>query len=257
MAGGILFNTNSLQTSNIVTSNINHQSAPDAVIDMAPIAHADKSAVAFLQYHDKKIRISGMLIGSSQDEIDALEDTFKGYLVGKEKNLDIERGGSYRRYIATATSVSVVRPGGLLYALFDVEFTLSLPFGVDTAATEFLNATGETDSSKLFPVTVGGTAEWQLPVITITLTSVTSGTAQVVSVGNDGVGQMITLVSNFVSGDVVVINSEERAAYINGVEVDYTGNFPEFNPDLSDLTYSDSFADRTYSILGEVTKRYQ
>src|SRR4051812_12167506 len=118
MATNISFDSNSLQTANILTDTIGHEQIPNKIAQMFQLAHANQSAIPFVSYASKSIRVSGKVIGSSIADLDSKLDTFRGYFLGTDKNLDIDYNGPTRRYVATVNGITIDRPGGLAYANF-------------------------------------------------------------------------------------------------------------------------------------------
>lgn len=249
MAGtSISFDSNSLQTANIITSDIDHESHPAINAQIAQIAHANQSVMPFRTNPNKIIRISGKISDSSIANLDSRLDTFRSYFTGQDKNLDIGYNGTTRRYIATATDVQIARPNGLMYAEFSIEFTCLQPYGQDTTTQTALNATGRTLNAYTDAYTFLGTALWQRPIVTITLTAVTGGTSQSMTFSNNVTGQTITINRTWSAGDVVVIDATQKTVTVNGNNVAFTGAFPEFSPGAQTLSYTDSFTTRTFNI---------
>lgn len=164
----VTFDSNSLQTANIITEKIDWQSMPAKTINMAALAHGNRSVIPYVDYPNRSVVISGTIIGTSQTDVDTRVDNFKLAISGSNKNLDIDNGTTVRRYIATVSNVSIDRPGGLTYALFTVTFTCTYPFGYNTATSTLLNTSGNTSGSYTPSLTFGGTAPVQQPVITYT-----------------------------------------------------------------------------------------
>jgi hypothetical protein len=247
-AGDISFDSNNLQTASILTQDIKHEGLPTKDAKIYSFSHANKSSIPFVSYPQRSISVKGVLNGSSIANLDSIIDTFKNYFLGTDKNLDIGYNGSTRRYIATAANILVDRPGGLLYANFQVDFICSQPFGRNTATTSALSATGRTLSGYTDPHTFLGTAPYQLPLITITITAVTGG-ASFLYFGNSANGQGITITDQtFIAGDVVAIDCDLKTVTKNGVAIDFIGAFPEFAPGAQTFSYSDGFTTRTFNI---------
>lgn len=242
------FAGNSLQTANIVTSDIDHMSGPEKEFDALPIAHGNKSHIPNYNYTGKVITLTGTLNASSLSAMDSLIDTFKGYFVGKDKNLDIEYAGSTRRYVGTARTPRITRPGGLMYAEFEVPVVCTIPFGKDTTTTNLLTTAAVTTSPGNHSITVGGNAEFQYPIITITLNSGTGLTNASISVGNNDNGQVLTVTRTWVAGDELVIDPYEESVTVNGTEVDFSGAMPIFGTGSQSVSYSDTFLTRNYDI---------
>lgn len=244
----VAFDANDLQTANIVTAEIQHGSIPRKDAKMYAFAHANRSAIPFINYPSRTVVLRGKVLGSSIADLDSRLDTFRGYFVGKDKNLDIDYNGSTRRYIATLSGLSIERPGNLAYANFVAEFECTHPFGQNTSASTANSESGLTAGTDTFSHTYLGSAPFQLPVITITINSVTGGGGHI-SVVNDDNDQGITVVGQtFVATDVLVIDCDQRIVTLNGDEIDYLGAFIELPPGLQQLNYEDGFSARNFDI---------
>lgn len=248
MIGSISFDGNDLQTANILTQDIDHNGGPSKSMTSYPLAHANASIIPFISYPYKTVNITGEIIGSSITDLDNRLDVFKAYFNNQNTNLDIGWNGGTRRYIATADEPQISRPGGLFYANFSIAFTCTQPFGQDISATTALTATSRTASSYSDAFTFTGSAPWQLPIATITLTSQTATGAQNIVFGSAVTGQAITVRRTWVNGDVLVVNSRAKIVTVNGIAVDYSGAFPMFAPGSQAMIYSDTFTTRTFNV---------
>lgn len=211
MPGAISYNGNSLQTSQILTQVIDHGSHPVKNISPIALAHANKSVIPSIFHPNKLITVSGVVLSNTSiADLDNVLDTFRGYFNGNNLNLDIEYNGSTRRYLATATNVSILRPGGLLYAQFQVQFFCADPFGYNTSASTLINDTAQTSASYAPTCSFGGNAPTQSPLITYTLTDVTYGNSNLVTnsgfetdlsgYSSGGVGTATRVTTQFHSG---------------------------------------------------------
>lgn len=250
MATSLSYAGNSLQTANIVTQSIEHFSLPAKTAQMYPLAHANGSQIPFVSYPNKVIHVTGFILDTSIAALDTRIDTFKSYQNLVSQNLDIDYNSTTRRYVATVNSLSIDRPNGLNWATFDIEFYCTNPFGKDTSTTTCATGVGVTASPGTYAHTFLGTAPWQQPVITITFTALTGGTAKTVSVGNLNTGQQVNITRTWVATDVLVIDATTKTVTVNGVAVAYTGAIPEFAPGAQTITYSDNLTTRTYTISG-------
>lgn len=248
MSTNITFDGNDLQTASILTSSIQHASIPAKDMKLLSLAHANRSSIPYSNYPSRSIRISGKLVAASIAAMDALEDTFKGYFRGQDKNLDIDFNSGTRRYIATLSGLSIDRPGGLQFANFDAEFVCTEPFGRNTASTSALSADNRTSAAYTDEHTFLGTAPYQLPVITITIDAVTGGTG-FLKFSNSGNGQGILITGQtFAAADVIIIDCVEKSVTLNGEDIDFIGAFPEFPPGTQSFSYTDGFTTRTFDI---------
>lgn len=263
MDGSVSYNSNSLQTydrsnqTGILTDKIRHTDLPDNVAELYVVANANKSTVEDQEFPSKAIVLTGSIHGSSQADLDDRIDTFKGYFVQRKKNLDIAYGSGTRRYyILKANTISVDRKDKALFAKFSVELIAS-GFGLDTSSTNLWTAkTGFTSATFTETPTIAGNALTQLPVITITINSLT-GSGDYVQISNGNNNQEILLYGlGLAASDVIVIDCEERVVTVNGVEVDYYGTFLELEPGSASITYTDGFTTRDVDVSGVYTKRW-
>ena len=263
MNGDISFNSNDLQTYSpsthvgIVTNSIEHTNLPDKIAQLFAKADTDGSAISTTNYPSKKITIAGAIHGSTQADLDSRMDTFKGYFNGKDKNLDIAYGSGTRRYIATVNSISIKRQQKALFAEFSIEFICTNPFGLDTSTTDLWTPKSAfTSATFTEAMTVGGTAPYQLPIITITVNSLT-GAGDYVQISNDNNGQELLIYGlGIQAGDVIVIDCVERTVTIDGQEVDSYGTFLELEPGSNSITYTDGFTTRSVDVAAVYTKRW-
>ena len=256
MATSVSFASNSLQTANIIVSDVDHYGVPTKDVKIYPLAHANRSKIPYSSFPTKTIPVSGTIVGTSPADLDNQIDIFKSYLNGTEQNLDIGYNGSTRRYIATLNSCSIERPNGLVKAKFKIEFICSSPYGMNTTTTTALSAAGRTLNTYSDSYTFIGTAPYLAPIATITYSAIT-GTTGSVSWGNGGTGQQITVTRTWATTDILVIDCGAKSVKVNGVDVNFTGAFPEFPPVVSSaMQYNDSFTTRTFGISVVYTPAY-
>lgn len=263
MNGDLTFNSNDLQTYNpatdlgIITNVIDHTDGPDMTMGLFGLADADGSSIPAINYPSKPVALAGAIKGSSHADLDSRIDAFKGYLTGKDKNLDIAYGSGTRRYVATAGVPKIQRRQRSFIATFQVPITCTNPFGLDTSASAlFATHTGSTVATFTETPTVAGNAPFQLPVFTITLTSIT-GAGDYVQISNDNNNQEILIYGQaLANGDVIVIDCANRVVTINGNEVDFYGTFLELEPGANSLTYTDGFTTRTVTVAATYVKRW-
>lgn len=264
MNGDLTFNSNDLQTyspatdTGIITNVIDHTDGPDMLMGLFALADADGSSIPAINYPSKPIGLAGAIKGSSQADLDDRIDTFKGYFTGKDKNLDIAYGsGGTRRYVSTAGVPKIQRRQNSYIATFQVPITCTIPFGLDTSATN-LWATKSNYTSATFTETptVGGNAPFQLPIFTITIDALT-GAGDYVMISNDNNNQELLIYGQgLTAGDVIVIDCEQRIVTLNGTEIDYNGTFLELSPGANSITYTDGFTTRTVDVAASYTKRW-
>lgn len=265
MAVGIVFGGNQLQTFDgnhgIIVQEIEHAGKNARSAQMYQMSHGNQSAIPYVEYPNRKITVSGQIVGQTIADCDSIIDTFQSYLLAQNANLDIDYNSGTRRYSKVTVSESdISRPGNLRSANFTITFMALKPFGTDTTPTTLLTAAARTSGSYSDVLTIAGTAPFQTPLITITFGTIgSSPVAGTVTLGNDATGQAITISRIFTTGDVLVIDCSLGTitpVTVNGVPCDFTGAFPDFAPGAGTLDYSDSFASRSFGIAVTYNKNY-
>ena len=263
MNGDLSFNSNDLQTYDpttnvgIITNLIDHTDGPELDFTLLGLADANGSSIPSINSPSKAVALAGAIKGSSQADLDNRIDTFKGYFVGKDKNLDIAYGSGTRRYIATAGKPLIKRSQKSFIATFQVPIVTTNPYGLDTSATDLWAIKNNFTSATFTETpTVGGNAPYQLPIFTITIDALT-GDGDYVQISNGNNNQeMLIYGLGLEAGDVIVIDCVERTVTVNDVEVDYFGTFLELEPGAASITYTDGFTTRTVDVAASYTKRW-
>lgn len=255
-ARSISFNGNNLQTATINTQDIDNEGMPEKVLNAYAQANSNDTAITDEDYPSKTIKIKGQITAETPAALDILLDQFRGYLRGKEKNLDIGYGSGIRRYIGTYNGNSdIKRPGGLQFANFTIGF-LCKPFGQDIAATVLVNQAGRTGATYTDNVNLVGSAPYQLPVATITLTALSTTGNQTINFGNNNTGQQISVTRAFAVNDVIVIDSINKEVRVNGISVDFSGAFVELEPGAQAIGFSHNFTSCTHNYYVEYYPRW-
>lgn len=262
MDGGLLYNTNSLQTfdhdarTGINTNVIQHTSIPESVAELYIIANASDSDVPNNEYPSRRIVLGGTIHGSTQADLDSRIDTFKGYFAQRYKNLDINYSTGVRRYVVMkVNSMGIERQDKALFAKFSVEL-LCKPFGSDTTATNILSETAYTTATKTITPTIAGSAPFQLPVFTFTLTTITGAGDYFQITNNQNNQEMLIYGLGLANGDILIVDCLEREVTLNGNQVDYNGTFIELEPGAASITITDGFTTRSINMNAEYYKRW-
>lgn len=255
MAINAVFNGTSLQTASYITNRIDHASAPSRTVNRVGLARVDGSRITNVNYTEKKIVIEGIVTGTSIANLESLCDSLNAAVLGQNGYLDVDYNASTRRYVATNTNLMITREKRLTSALFSAEFVCVAPFGTDTVSSTLLAATTLTTASSSTPLTVGGSAP-QVPIITLTLGSLTGATGASVTLTEPVSGQGITVTRTWANGDVLAIDCGAKTVLVNGAVVAFSGMFPTWPPGAQNLNYTDTFTGRSNSVLMTYLKRY-
>lgn len=255
-AHSVSFNSNNLATAvpGLMIVATNPYAPALKKLGIYDVARANKRVVTSVLYNAKKIIITIEIGRTTRELLDASIDTLNSILVGKEKALLLSQGSGLRQYTATLANVIISDVlGG--HCKIDLEFECSESFGMDQNNTTLVSGAW-TGSPISMPIIVGGTAEWQQPVITITLNSLTGGTSKTLHIENTANSQAVDITRTWSNGDVVVIDSTTKKITVNSAEIEYDGAIPEFEPGSGTLLYSDNLTTRNVSISAVYKKRY-
>jgi len=227
MAGTtISFNSFSLQDTNYKTSEINHVSPPERVVDRLKLARAHGEAIVSDWYDTRKIIVSGSVLGSTASDLQSKLDAMLKALGEPEANLDIEYGAATRRYVATLERADIPKKSyNSKFVEFKLTFECSDPFGYATSAST-LSEAAITTSPNTWSETISGSAP-PLPVITITLNSATDVT--IIRFKNSTTDDEIIVGATYITGDELEIDTANKTVKLNGTEIDYIGVFPSFD----------------------------
>jgi len=225
MSSTITYNSYNLQTANIITEKILHTSAPSNEVLLQRKVRRDGSVLMSNYWTQKRIQLTGHILGSSVSDLDSKIDTLKQNLVGENQNLDIGYAGGTRRYIATLDSLTIDREHfHTSWVPFALEFICADPFGRATSSTQE-TLTGQTSSPFTKVFTMGGSIG-AYPVITLDFTTGDNVTA--VKIENETTGDYITITRSFSNGESLEVDCDNLTVEVDSSAVDFTGVFPEF-----------------------------
>lgn len=254
------FDSYDLQDANIILTKIEHDNIPAQELKRYRIVRGDGEIITDKRHGAKRILLIGRVNGSSSDDLESRLDTLREKVVGYNKinkQLVIDYNGTTRVYTAVCTSFSIDRRTGTVnFAEFQIEFVSTTPFGKAPASTNLLTSNSQTTSPNSKAITVAGTAERQKLVITVELNSFTGGAANTITLKNNETNYAISVSRVWTVADVLVVDVENFSVKVNGVEVDYSGAFPDFAPGSRTLVYSDDFSARNVDIVVDSVARY-
>lgn len=245
-----------LQSESVVTQETDVWSPAVKNVQVEPLAQHDGGSYVRDSLAPKTFSIAGTLQGAdTRAETDALIDAFVLGLSPSQTNFDIDNGSGKRRYICTAKSPVLARKKGLNTVGFSVEFVVPSGVGSDVDTSVLLAPTAITTATSSTAITVGGTYIAE-PTIRLVYSAISGGTAKTVSISNGTTLRGIQITRNWVSGDVLELDSTNMSLYVNSIPVDFSGMFPEWDVGTGAITVIDDFTTRTGSLSATYTRRW-
>lgn len=250
----VTFNSADLTTvTGLTVIDVNAYRVGNRELTTSKLANTDKSVTSSAFYKDKKINVSVQIGRNTRELLEDSLDALYALLQTVEAALVVSFGSSTRQWTATVSNIAYSdMTGGM--ANLDIEFECADPIGKETGTTQ-LFSTALTGASSTTNFVVAGTALWQQPQITITISALTGGTAKVVTVGNSVTGQQVSITRTWTAGNVLVVDSINKKVTVNGTEVAFTGAIPEWAPGAGSMDYSDTLTTRTRTMTAVYYKR--
>jgi hypothetical protein len=231
----ILLNSQDINSGNIITKTIQHDSAPPIAINELEIARSDGVKLISSNYTPKTIEIEGHIKGADQNNLELNIDAFKKAISGTRLNLDVSYNGGTRRYVVNVTNIIITREHfNITYSPFTIVCTTSdAPFGRDTSTSEGLSVDELTQREETLSVDLGGTAE---PKPTILFRLDTVGILDRIIIRNNTTNTQMDISSIWSDSDQLEIDTENRSVELNGQPIGFEGIFPEFDLGLNNIT---------------------
>ena len=245
------FDLNTLEGINI--TNYSTRDLPARNLTSSKLARANKSLLTSAEYASKSVSITGFSGGNNWEEIVDNFDRLKGHVQDIEGIIGVKQGSKDIEYIGTLNGVSYEEFGQNIG--FTLTFLCSNPIGRDASGSNLFEATNITTSTLTKTFTVGGSA-LAAPRFTFVLTSVTGGTNKSISLLNAATSKGIKITRNWTSGDILNINSDTMEVLVNGISIDFQGQFPTYLPGNRTLQYIDDFSNRNITLSAIYTRQY-
>lgn len=221
-----------------------HRPAPRE-LNINPIARADKSSVSSGFYKNRKIHVQCTIGRDNKADLQSSLRHLEALLQGREKPLVLPIAGTNTEFTATKDNIMVgVLTGG--FAEIDIEFFCSNPTGYNESSTSLYSYASLTGSDYSFAITWDGNVKQQ-PVVTIGITSISGGTGGTITISNPTTGETLTIQRDWTAGEELIVNSKTGDVTVDGDDVEYTGNIPEWEG-TEPVVYSDDFTTRDISV---------
>lgn len=228
---------------------------PSRKVTTSDLANANKGVTTSAFYSTRPITIRGIISRYSREQLDGSIGELRRILNPLNQTLTLPLESSQRDFYNTTLSNMTLSNAAGGYIEFSAEMIASDPHSYDTITTESLNIINITSGDKSYPVYFEGTAE-QLPVITYTVDSVVDGTNQTVTFSNPNSSVDIAITRTWEAAEVLIVDCFNRTVQVDGTDVDFDGNFPEWSTGNGFVNYTDSFTERQVDINVVYKKRY-
>ena len=231
----IKYDNTELQGATYTPRFVKHESAPDRIVNSLKLARQDGEVIIDDTMGVKYIDIQGILIGSSQSDLETKIDAFKELIARKDKNLDIDWAGGTRRYVCRSISHSIDRDHyNISYVPYTIRFLVPTGYGQDTAETTALNKSAITATTDSETITFAGSVT---PKLRHKVIVDVRGNADVIRIENTVSGDYIEVdIDGFVTTDYLEIDEVAQTVKKNGsTNLSYRGKFPSVTPGSNTL----------------------
>ncbi|MDI9934681.1 phage tail family protein [Rhodococcus sp. IEGM 1351] len=252
---GIQYGDFDLQTEEVTTTSTDVYSSPRNNVQADKLAESDGAVIVKTAYEPKTFTAEGYLRTDTVEDTQRLMDDFKVALSVPNQAFDIDHAGDTRRYVATAQNVIITNPRGRTRAGFSVEFLCPSGVGSDTYASVLLASKNFSTSTATLGITAGGTYQVE-PIITLTVNTVTGGTAKTITVNNDVTRRGLAVTRTWSNGDVLEIDSLNKTIFVNNVPVNFSGQFPVWKPGVGSIGYVDDLTTRDVTVTADYIRRW-
>jgi len=230
----------------------NFNDAPHREIKTHKLARADKSVTTSAEYSEKRVTVTFILRGCERSDTESVMSSLKSLLRTINQELKVSQSGADTIY-KSATLESFEYRWVSNKMIITLSFVVADPISYEDATRTMLTTT-VTSSSSSNNISNDGSFDAE-PIISLSYTSITGGTAQELSVKNEETNQGLTLSGNFASSDSIQINVADKTVIKNGALIDFSGQFPVFKPGLGVFGYNDTFTTRNVDISVTYVKR--
>jgi len=220
-------------TNNVFVRSLGLDNAPAININDLEIAREDGRKIISLSYEPKEITIAGVIKGSSRSSLETNIDNFKkNCFTAGEMDLVVDYAGSSRTYkvVAKAVQVGSETGGRDFYQNNFAPFSITLvasdpPFGEDNNYSSAHSVDNIIVSAHSADITFDGSAP---PVPLIRYEINTAGSLKKIITKNDTTNRQLEVSTNWINGDVLDIDTENKLCLRNDETIGFEGVFPEF-----------------------------
>lgn len=228
---------------------------PSRDVKNYPLAYTSRSKTTSAFHYERSVNVRGVFSLHSRDDLDTSIGLLRMILDPINQTLRLPISGELRDfYEVTVKNIAIEDVAGG-HARIDIEFGCADPHSHAITDTTLLSVSNLTSGNKSYPVTLDGTAK-QLPVITYHIDSLTTGSNRTVTFLEPLSGMSLAVQRTWTANETLIIDCAEQSVTVDGEEVDFNGNFPEWSVGPEFINYTDDFTARQVDITVVYKKRY-
>lgn len=248
---------NLLTVSGLTITGYDPFRTPEIRVDTSPVSTEDFSSTGSMFLSGRPFNIRGIIARPSRELLDESIHDLNKILYQTRQTMQMPvRGAQMQLKNVTLTNIAYQNVAGG-YIEFDAEFLADDPAIYAVSETALLAVSNLTSGDKSYPITIEGTTK-QYPRFVLTLDSFTGTGQKSITINNPATDQSIIVARTWTAADILTIDCLPGQQYVkvNGVDVDFSGNFPYWNSGLGYINYTDTFTARQIDITMHYYKRY-
>jgi hypothetical protein len=233
MASSIKFDNQELLSTTYNPQFLKHESSPDIDLNTMDLPHENGSVQISDRTGSKIIAIQGVLIGSSEEDLESKIDAFKELFRRVNKNLDVNWNGGTRRYVASCQNHRFDRDHYHIgFVPWSAEFLAPTGIAEETTETNLVaNENFTTQEKTKTGLTFLGSAS-PLPRLRVANQDTSSTDAKGIEFKNTDTGERLIYTRAAGLPQTTAVEFDCRLKTVGGptAPANYYGVFPKFTP---------------------------
>ena len=252
----LVFNGMSLQNANIVTTALKDSSTPSREIVTFKIPRNDGGGYIADYFRDRRIKVTGYITTASVAAMETLIDQMKRRLTKREGVFSRNINGQVRTIKATLDNPDQMfakREGyHITFCPFELEFMSLEPMWHDA---EYISNSNFGVTNLNFSESIENLGTYKVPAVVVILVEADSAVTALEFKNNTN-GDDIKVTTPLVTGDILVIDGENKQVTKNGVVIDYDGIFPDIEYGTNSYSLITTAASIQYTVTMKIKQAY-
>ena len=252
----LVFNGMSLQNANIVTTALKDSSTPSREIVTFKIPRNDGRGYIADYFRDRRIKVTGYITTASVAAMETLIDQMKRRLTKREGVFSRNINGQVRTIKATLDNPDQMfakREGyHITFCPFELEFMSLEPMWHDA---EYISNSNFGVTNLNFSESIENLGTYKVPAVVVILVEADSAVTALEFKNNTN-GDDIKVTTPLVTGDILVIDGENKQVTKNGVVIDYDGIFPDIEYGTNSYSLITTAASIQYTVTMKIKQAY-